>query len=113
MRQSQVTMFALALALLATRPLAADEVALTVAGTVTVHGQTVADGQIIFYLDDDEFVGTRIKNGAYKVTRVPAGKWRVTIRGDGVPAKFTLQETSGLRVVVEPGRNTMDFVLSN
>jgi hypothetical protein len=91
------------IALLAICPVAADEVA------VTVNGKPLADGTIVFTLDDDEFVGTRIKGGSYKVTRVPAGRWRVTIRSNEVPAKYGSEDTSAFKVAVQPGLNVMDF----
>ena len=38
-----------------------------VRGHVTFEGKPLAAGRIIFYLFDDEFVGAKIKNGAYKL----------------------------------------------
>lgn len=110
-RQIHAPAFTLAIALLALCPIAAEEVGVTVAGIVTVNGQPLADGMIIFYLDDNEFVGTKVKGGTFRVTRVPAGEWRVTIRSDEVPAKYASEDTSGLRVAVKQGMNTLDFDL--
>jgi hypothetical protein len=108
LRQIRASAFTLAIALLALHPVAADEMAPKIAGTVTVDGRPLTDGTITFHLDDDEFVGTKIKDGAYRLTRVPAGGWRITVRGDGVPAKYTLEDTSPLRFTIGPGRTTMD-----
>ena len=72
---------------------AADEAAVTIAGVVTVNDKPLADGVIIFYLKNDEFVGTKIKGGNYKVTRVPPGEWRVTMRSDEAPR----EERSGVQ----------------
>jgi len=101
------------MALLATRPATADEKVPVIDGKLTLDGQPIADGTIVFHLDDDEFVGTRIKDGAYKVTRVPAGQWRGTITGRGVSAKVSLGGTSRLRVEIRHGRNTIAFDLRN
>jgi hypothetical protein len=111
LRQIQASAFTLTIALLAASPGAADEAAVAVDGTVTVNGQPLADGIIIFHLDDNEFVGTKVKDGRYRVTRVPAGEWRVTLRSDKTPERFASEDTSGLRVAVKPGKNTLDFDL--
>jgi hypothetical protein len=102
---------AVVIASFAACPVAADEAAVTIVGTVTVNGKALADGSSIFHLDDHEFVGSKIRGGNYKVTRVPSGKWRVAIRSDEVPAKLGSEETSGFTVEVKPGMNTIDFDL--
>ncbi len=101
--------FAVTIALLAIGPVAADEVPVTIVGSVTVNGKPLADGTIIFNLDDSEFVGTRIKDGKYKVTRVPAGKWLVTIRSDELPTKDASKNAAEFRVEAMQGMSIMDF----
>jgi hypothetical protein len=98
------------LASLAIVPVAADEVAVTITGQITVNGKVLSDGTILFLLDDDEFVGARIKGGSYKMTRVPAGQWRVAIESDEVPAKYA-KKASPFVVVVQQGMNVFDFDL--
>jgi hypothetical protein len=112
MRRNLSSMFALVIGVLAVHPLAADEVGTTAAGSITINGQPLPLGKITFYLDDDQFVGSKIKNGSYKVTRIPAGEWRVAIEGGGAPASFGSEETTPLRVVVKQGPNTVNFDLT-
>src|SRR4051794_32271410 len=94
---------ATALVLDAGRPAPADEAYPPVAGTVTVEGQPFAGGKITFYLGGDEFVGAKLRDGRYKLTRLPAGTWRVGVEGEGVPAKYASEETTGLTVEVRGG----------
>jgi hypothetical protein len=102
----------LSLSLFATRSASADETDAPVKGVVHVEGKPVVAGKIIFYVDDDEFVGAKIKDGKYKITRVPAGNWRVAIESKEVPEKFWDEETSGLQVRIKARvSNTIDFDL--
>jgi hypothetical protein len=102
---------ALALVLLAARHAAADEATPAIGGFVTLDGKPFEAGKIIFYLDDDQFVGARIKTGVYKVSRVPAGTWRVAIEAEGIPAKYSSEEATPLRVEVKAGTNHFDLDL--
>jgi hypothetical protein len=102
----------LAVALGAIGLVAADEMPVIVSGAVTVNGKPLASAGIVFHLDDGEFVGCRISGGRYKLTRVPAGQWRVSITSDAVdiPAKYGSEHTA-LRAAVQQGMNTLDFDL--
>ena len=111
MRRNSASLLALAVALLAVHPLEADEVVPSATGAITVNGQPLAAGKITFYLDDDQFVGSKVKDGSYKVTRVPVGEWKVVIEGDGIPARFADEKTTGLKVNVTPRGNIFDFDL--
>jgi hypothetical protein len=104
---------ALALCLLSIGPDAAAQATAPVRGKVAFEGKPVAAGRIVFYIDDDEFLGAKIKNGAFRLKHVPAGTWHVAIESDDVPAKYRGEETSGLRVEVK-GRvaNQFDFELA-
>src|SRR3712207_4020423 len=82
-----------------------------VKGVVTLMGKPLAKGRILFHLDDDQIVGARIKNGAFVVNRVPAGKWRVSVEGEGVPVKYALDETTPLKVEVTKGEVQLDFAI--
>ena len=79
-------------------------------GSITVGGAPLAAGKVTFHLDD-QFVGSKVKDGKYTVNRVPVGKYKVTIEGKGVPAKFTSDDITPLRVEVKEGTNTFDFDL--
>ena len=68
-------------------------------------------GKITFHLDD-QFVGAKAnEDGKFKVNRVLVGKYKVTIEGKGVPAKFASEDVSPLTVEVKVGANTFDFDL--
>lgn len=108
-RRNQTFVFALALALLAAAPAAADEKAPSVNGIITLNGQPLPLGKITFHLDDGQFVGSKIKDGTYKVGLIPKGQWRVTVEGRGVPAKYASEKTSSLTVTIVPDINTLDF----
>ena len=82
-----------------------------VSGKVVVGGKPLAAGRIFFHLEGGQFVGAKITDGAYQIDRVPTGTRTVTIEGDGVPAKFASEKTSGLRVEVNEGKARQDFMI--
>jgi hypothetical protein len=94
--------------------LAADEELATVGGKVVFNGALLSEGTITFHLKDDQFVGGRIKDGMFRVDRVPAGPAKVTIESKKVtvPAKFASPETSGMNVDVKKGKYPVNFMLS-
>ena len=108
---TSATAFALAFALFIAGPVSADEPAPAISGFVKFQGEPLNSGKIIFYLSDGEFVGGKVKNGAYKITRVPVGAWKVSIEGVGIPAKYALEESTALTVQVMAGTNVFDFDL--
>jgi hypothetical protein len=91
----------------------ADEKLVTVEGKIHLDGKPVPEGKIIFHLDKDEFIGAKVKNGSYTLSRVPTGSWTVTIEGAGIPAKFSGEEQSGLKVEVKEGKLTFDVELKS
>jgi hypothetical protein len=107
-----LALVALAVGLLANHPAAADEASSTVKGTVTLEGKPLASGRIFFHLKNDQFVGGKIKNGEYSVERVPAGKWRITVEGEGVPAKYSSDEKAILEVEVVANPGAYDIKLA-
>lgn len=79
-------------------------------GLIVLRGKPIT-GKITFHLDD-QFVGAKVKeDGKFKVNRVLVGTYKVTIEGNGVPAKFTSEDVSPLTVEVKEGDNTFDFDL--
>jgi hypothetical protein len=108
---TSATAFALAFALFIAGSVSADEPTPAISGFVTFQGEPLNSGKIIFYLSDDEFVGSKVKNGAYKSTRVPVGAWKVSIEGVGMPAKYASGEATTLTVQVMAGTNVFDFDL--
>ena len=110
-RALPTTALMLAWTLAVGRPATADETPTTVSGTVTLNGKPVSGGKITFHLTGDEFVGAKLRDGRYKLTRLPAGRCRVVIEGEGIPAKFASEETTGLTVEVREGGGVFDFDL--
>ena len=94
--------------------------AAAISGTVTYKGKPLAEGTVTFVSIDRKkpkvAVG-KIKDGQYQVKNLPAGKYAVIITAekDGnnlLPAKYATTDTSGLRVEVKDGSNTLDFDLT-
>jgi hypothetical protein len=89
----------------------AQEDVATVEGKVTYDDSPVLEGRIFFHFGDGEFVGAKIKDGNFKVTRVPTGDRRVTVEGKDVPAKYGSEKTARLACKLEAGRQLFDIVL--
>ena len=84
-----------------------------VSGRITIDGKPLAAGRVFFHLDDGQFVGAKVKDGAYSIDRVPTGTRKITVEGKGVAPKFTSESTSGLTVEVKKGKSSYDIVLSD
>src|SRR5262245_58860160 len=87
----------------------ADDSTAPVRGTITVNGKPLAAARIFFFIDEDQFVGAKVKEGAYKLDRVPVGNHVVAIEFEGVPPKYS--DKSELRVEIKLGSNIIDFDL--
>ena len=64
-------------------------------------------------LKDGQFVGTKIKDGKYRIDRVPFGECIVTvdIKKFPLPAQYSDPEKSGLKLTVKKGMNMADWEL--
>jgi len=82
-----------------------------VTGAITVAGAPLAKGRVFFHSARGQFVGSKVEAGKFEVDRVPVGVHAVTIEGDGVPARYTFDDKSGLVVAVNAEANTFDFKL--
>jgi hypothetical protein len=82
-----------------------------VAGKITIEGKPLGAGRIFFHLPNGQFVGAKITDGSYTVSRVPVGTRKVTVEGKGVPAKYASETTSGLTLDVKEGTATHDIEL--
>jgi hypothetical protein len=82
-----------------------------VSGIIKIQGKPLTAGKIFFHLDNGQFVGSKVKDGKFTVDRVPTGAKKVSVEGDGVPKKFSSEETSPLRVEIKEGDGVYDFVL--
>jgi hypothetical protein len=108
-----VSICTVAALLFTAHPAQADDKVGDVHGTVVFKGQPVADGKIVFHLDNGQFVGCRIKKGEYKIDRVPCGTWKVSVEAKKIPAKYSSEETTPLTVVIPKGRLNMEFSLTD
>ena len=115
MRYQCVVLAAVGAVLVYSRPAVADNKLATVEGVVTYKGKPLPDATITLHLADDQFVGAKLKDGKYRVDRVPSGTVTVTITSAKVrlPAKFAGPDTSGLTVEVKAGIATFDFDLAD
>jgi hypothetical protein len=99
------------LALASSAP-AADKDDATVEGVVTLDGKPLAAGEIIFHPEKGKPVkGKTDADGKYTGLKMPAGTASVVIKGDGVPKKYADPKTTPMRVEVQSGKFTADFVL--
>ena len=84
-----------------------------VTGTITIDGKPLMGGKITFHRDNGQFVGSKVKDGKYKVDHMPAGILTVTFEGKGVTLKYASEATTGIVVqVVGDGPNRFDFELT-
>jgi hypothetical protein len=89
----------------------AGPVAGAIKGTVILKGEPLEKGRIFFHIGNDQFVGAKIKNGEFSVDKVPVGDWKVTVEGDGVPAVYTFDVQTPLKVAVTKDSQTFQFSL--
>lgn len=109
-----VPLAACALFLTGARPVGGDEALGTMEGTVTYKGTPLMSGTITFHHKDDQFTGAKIKDGKYRVDRVPAEEVTVSINSRlPLPEKYLHQETSPLTTKVKKGKNTANFDLTD
>jgi regulation of enolase protein 1 (concanavalin A-like superfamily) len=88
-------------------------VPIEVTGTITIDGKPLIIGKITFHRDNGQFVGSKVKDGKYKVDHVPAGILTVTFEGKDVPVRYASEATTGLVVeVVGEGPNRFTFDLT-
>jgi hypothetical protein len=106
-----ILLAACALFLCGSLSMAADEDLSSIEGKVTYNGKALPDGAITFHLKDDQFVGSKIKDGAFRIDRVPTGTVKVTIASKKlrIPTKYGVPETSPLTLDVKPGKGVADF----
>jgi hypothetical protein len=88
-----------------------------VKGKVTIDGELVLKGKVIFYPEAGDPVEADIKNGSYSATDVPAGTVRVTVLGqtekkESVPQRYADKERTPLRLRVRKGESTLDLTLA-
>jgi len=82
-----------------------------VQGKVTLDDRPLAQGKVIFHLDNGKSFEIPIKDGVYSSDRVPIGQMPITVEGKGVPAKYTQARTTPLRAVIKKPRNQINIAL--
>lgn len=87
----------------------ADDSTAPVRGKITVDGKPIDVGKVFFFIDENQFVGAKVKDGEFKVDRVPVGAHVVAIEFMDVPSKYF--DKSQLRVEVKMGTNVVNFDL--
>jgi hypothetical protein len=90
--------------------IADDEIA-SVKGAVTLDGKPIPTGRIIFFTGNDQFVGAKIKDGMFKMDRVPVGIHKVAVESNGVPTRYSSEDATELRIEVIKGSMSLDFHL--
>lgn len=93
----------------------ADPPTASVSGKITLVGKPLPEGEVTFVSLNQPlprvFTAT-IKDGEFKFKEaIPPGKYAGMITGKGVPEKYHLINTSGLRVELAAGANATDLVL--
>jgi hypothetical protein len=64
-----------------------------VSGRVTVQGEPIADGRIVFIAEDGHLDSSPIQDGAYLVRRPPIGKVKITVTS--TPPAFNNPRAAG------------------
>jgi|GEM_PF-989187 len=87
-----------------------------VSGKVTLAGKPLATGEVT--LVSLNLAAARVftakvnADGTFKFAdAIPPGRYTAIVTGDGVPAKYSLANTSGLMLEFAAGENTTDLVL--
>ena len=82
-------------------------------GKIVVDNKPLPAGKVTFHAATGQFVGCLVqKDGSYTIDRVPAGTYKITIEGKGVPPRYSLPETTALTLEVKDGKHTHDIVLA-
>ena len=91
--------------------LADDNEVATITGKVMLDGKLVLSGRILFH-SGDQFIGAKIKNGEYRIERVPVGTHKVLVQGKGIPERYSSEDDTTLQATIEKGLNHFDLELS-
>jgi hypothetical protein len=83
-----------------------------IVGKVTLDGKPLIQGKVLFHPAKGKAVTADLAaDGTYSIKRISAGKYRVCVKGKGVPAKYSSPDKTVLLAEVKEGANTIDLVL--
>src|SRR4051812_3642288 len=83
----------------------------SIKGVVTYEGKPVA-GTITFHRDNKQFVGSAItEDGKYEIDLLRPGRYKVTVEGKDIPAKYKDAQTTPLAIEIRAGKNAGDISL--
>lgn len=85
--------------------------AASVTGLVTLKGQLLKGGTVVFTDNQGNVAGKIDANGAYTVEGLKPGNYKVSVQGAAVPAAFNNPNTSGLTCDVKEGEQNHDIAL--
>jgi hypothetical protein len=93
----------------------ADAPTASVSGKVTLAGKPLAEGEVTLVSLNQPLprvFTAAVKNGDFKLAEaIPPGLYAGLVTGKGVPDKYHLVTTAGLRFTFAAGMNTADLVL--
>lgn len=85
--------------------------AASVTGHVTLKGQPLKGGTVLFTDNQGQVAGKITANGTYKVEGLKPGVYKLSIQGAAVPAAFNNPNTSSLTYTVKDGKQVFDIGL--
>lgn len=83
----------------------------SVTGLVTLKGQPLMGGTIVFTDNQGNVTGKIAADGTYKVEGLQPGDYKLSFQGANVPAAYKNANTSGLTYTVKDGKQTFDIAL--
>jgi hypothetical protein len=84
----------------------------TIKGIVTLNGKPVPKGKVTFHPEKGNPVEADLdENGSFMAKGVPAGSFGVTVKAEGVPAKYADKDKTEIQFQVSRGENVMNLDL--
>jgi hypothetical protein len=83
-----------------------------VSGKVNLNGKPLVEGEVIFHPEKGKAVSAKLaKDGTYSVARIPAGRYKICVKGKGVPDKFSEPAKTPLVAELKDGASKLDIEL--
>jgi len=85
----------------------------TVEGTVRLDRKIIARGKVTLAGADGKTFSTDVAaDGSFRIDAVAVGSYHASVTGPGIPAKYSSDKTTPLKVMVTKGNQTFDLDLS-